>query len=111
MHKSIIIDDVCRVEGHGGITVNIKDGKVAEVYRFDYDELENAQVAMSSAHQIGALDAVRLLSQTCPALADCEIIVIGIEPKSIGMGTDLSKPISQSIASAVRLVLGELTSS
>lgn len=31
MHKSIVIDHLCRVEGHGGITVNIKDGKVAEV--------------------------------------------------------------------------------
>lgn len=31
MHKSIVIDRVCRIEGHGGITVNIKDGKVAEV--------------------------------------------------------------------------------
>jgi len=31
MHKSIVIDHICRVEGHGGITVNIKDGKVAEV--------------------------------------------------------------------------------
>ena len=31
MHKSIVIDRICRVEGHGGITVNIKDGKVAEV--------------------------------------------------------------------------------
>ena len=31
MHKSIIIDHLCRVEGHGGITVNIKDGKVTEV--------------------------------------------------------------------------------
>jgi len=31
MHNSIVIDHICRVEGHGGITVNIKDGKVAEV--------------------------------------------------------------------------------
>jgi sulfhydrogenase subunit alpha len=31
MHKSIVIDRVCRVEGHGGITVNIKDGQVADV--------------------------------------------------------------------------------
>ena len=31
MRKSIIIDHICRVEGHGGLTVNIKDGKVAEV--------------------------------------------------------------------------------
>lgn len=31
MHKSITIDHLRRVEGHGGITVGIKDGKVAEV--------------------------------------------------------------------------------
>jgi len=31
MHKSIVINHICRVEGHGGITVNIKDGKVSEV--------------------------------------------------------------------------------
>lgn len=31
MHKSIVINRVCRVEGHGGITVNIKDGKVTDV--------------------------------------------------------------------------------
>jgi len=31
MHKSIVIDHICRVEGHGGITVKIKDGKVADV--------------------------------------------------------------------------------
>ena len=31
MRESIVINRVCRVEGHGGITVNIKDGKVADV--------------------------------------------------------------------------------
>jgi len=31
MHKSVVIDRICRVEGHGGITVNIEDGQVTEV--------------------------------------------------------------------------------
>ncbi|MDH4238556.1 MAG: Ni/Fe hydrogenase subunit alpha [Phycisphaerae bacterium] len=31
MRKSIVIDHLCRVEGHGGITVKIENGKVAEV--------------------------------------------------------------------------------
>ncbi len=31
MHKSVVIDRICRIEGHGGITVNIEDGQVAEV--------------------------------------------------------------------------------
>ena len=31
MHKSIVIDHISRVEGHGGITVNIKDGEVTDI--------------------------------------------------------------------------------
>jgi len=31
MHNSVVIDHLCRVEGHGGITVNIKDGRVEQV--------------------------------------------------------------------------------
>lgn len=31
MHKSVVIDRICRVEGHGGITVNIQDGQVVDV--------------------------------------------------------------------------------
>ena len=31
MYKSIVMNRVCRVEGHGGIVVDIKDGKVADV--------------------------------------------------------------------------------
>ncbi len=31
MNKSIVIDHLCRVEGHGGITVRIKDDKVADI--------------------------------------------------------------------------------
>jgi len=31
MHKSVVIDRICRIEGHGGITVNIEDGRVTEV--------------------------------------------------------------------------------
>jgi sulfhydrogenase subunit alpha len=31
MHKSIVIDHISRVEGHGGITVKIKDGEVEDV--------------------------------------------------------------------------------
>lgn len=31
MHKTIVMNRVCRVEGHGGIVVDIKDGKVTDV--------------------------------------------------------------------------------
>lgn len=31
MHNSVVIDHLCRIEGHGGITVNIKDGKIEQI--------------------------------------------------------------------------------
>jgi sulfhydrogenase subunit alpha len=31
MNKSIVIDHLCRVEGHGGITINIKDEKIEQI--------------------------------------------------------------------------------
>jgi len=31
MHNSVVIEHLCRVEGHGGITVNIKDGRVEQI--------------------------------------------------------------------------------
>src|SRR5512139_3937013 len=37
MSKSIVVDEVCRVEGHGGITVAIQNGKISEV-KFDIFE-------------------------------------------------------------------------
>jgi sulfhydrogenase subunit alpha len=77
MHKSIIIDHLCRVEGHGGITVGIKDGKVAEVNmdifegpRFfeplvigrSYDEVAPILMRIcaicSAAHTVASLTAV-----------------------------------------------------
>ena len=37
MSKSVVVDEVCRVEGHGGITVALQNGKVSEV-KFDIFE-------------------------------------------------------------------------
>ena len=82
--------------------------KTGTIYKFNYDQLETSSAEMSSAHQIRAIDALRLLREVYPGLTDCEIIVIGIEPESIVLGTDLSKSVRDSIAAAVMLVLGEL---
>ena len=37
MSKSIVVDEVCRVEGHGGITVTVQNGKLSKVH-FDIFE-------------------------------------------------------------------------
>ena len=83
-------------------------GKPGEIYRFDYTELGTTQAEMHSAHQVGAADALRLLTQIYPALANSEITVIGIEPKAIELSTNLSEEVRESIAHVTRIVLDEI---
>jgi sulfhydrogenase subunit alpha len=40
MTKSIVVDEVCRVEGHGGINVSIQNGKLSKV---DFDIFEGTR--------------------------------------------------------------------
>lgn len=40
MTKSIMVDEVCRVEGHGGINVSMRNGKISKV---DFDIFEGAR--------------------------------------------------------------------
>lgn len=80
------------------------------IHRFDFSDFESIQTRTKSAHQLQTADALRLLKQVCPCLADCEITVIGVEPKAIGLGTELSKEVTESIAILTRLVLAEISS-
>jgi len=96
--QKIVIIDAIRAGGRPG-----------DVYRFDFDELHAIQNEMHSAHQLKTADALELLKQVCPCLADCEITVMGIEPKAIELSTDLSKEVGQSISALTRLVLEEIS--
>jgi len=84
-------------------------GKPGEIYRFDCSELETTQAKMYSSHQVRTIDALRLLKQVYPALSNCEIVVIGIEPKAIELHTGLSEEVRESIADVMRLILEEIS--
>ncbi len=84
-------------------------GKPGKIYRFDYSKLQITQAQMQSAHQIGPVDTLKLLKQVYPALSNCEIIVIGIEPEAMELSTCLSEKVRESIADVVRLILEEIS--
>ncbi len=84
-------------------------GKPGQIYRFDFDELHAVQNEMHSAHQVKTADALELLKQVCPCLTDCEITVMGIEPKEIKLSEYLSREVGQSISALTRLVLEEIS--
>jgi len=95
--KKIIVIDAVRAGGEPG-----------RIYRFRFDELEQAGTNTGSAHQLQAVDALRLLRKICPCLSRCEITVIGVEPKVLELSTDLSEEVRESIADLTQLVLEEL---
>lgn len=95
--KKIIVIDAVRAGGEPG-----------RIYRFHFDELEQAATSTGSAHQLQVVDALRLLRRICPCLSRCEITVIGIEPKVLELSTDLSEEVRESIADLTQSVLEEL---
>lgn len=83
-------------------------GEPGQIYSFDYSRLASTKIEMRSAHQVKTVDALRLIKLVCPALADSEIVVIGVEPKTMELGSDLSKEVGESIAEVTRSVLEEI---
>jgi hydrogenase maturation protease len=96
--EKIVVVDAIRAGGEPG-----------RVYRFDYGELAAAGDRIWSAHQVGTVDALRLLRFTCAALASTEIVVIGAEPKTMELNAGLSKEIKKSIPELTRLALEEIS--
>jgi len=84
-------------------------GKPGEIYRFDYSKLATTRDETQSGHQIGTIDVLRLLKSVYPVLADSEITVIGMEPKTLELGNNLSKEVKERIADVTRLVIEEIS--
>ena len=96
--ERIIIIDAIRAGGEPG-----------EIHSFDYSRLTAMKIHLCSAHQVNIVDALRLIKLIYPSLADCEIIIIGVEPKTIELSNDLSKEVSESIVEVTRSVLEEIS--
>jgi len=76
------------------------------IYRFDIDEVKNSPSGFkTSIHQIGILEVINMsgLIGKTP-----HTTVIGIEPKSIEMGMELSPEIKEKIPRIIELILNEL---
>ena len=84
-------------------------GKPGEIYSFNYDRLSATKVEMHSAHQVKIVDILRLIKFVSPALAESEIVVIGVEPKKMELSSDLSKEVSESITEVMRSILEEIS--
>ena len=85
----------------------VKTGdKPGTMYRFSLDDLDMDSVIPISLHEIGVLDSLRMM-----ALLNRQpksTIIIGIEPKSIDYGLELSPEIEEKLPELIELVLKEV---
>jgi hydrogenase maturation protease len=76
------------------------------IYRLTLDDLELDSKSPVSLHEIGVLDSLKIM-----ALFDRlpeSTVIIGIEPKTIDFGLDLSPEVEEKLPEIINLVLKEI---
>ena len=77
------------------------------VYRFAPEEIEPQP--MTSLHQLGVLESLKLMSLS--GHKPGQTVIIGVEPKEIDWGTELSPELERRIPRIVEVVLEEVSRS
>jgi len=81
-------------------------GKPGEIYRFRLDDIALEQKPFLSLHDVGLIDNL-LLMRLLHNIS--ESIIIGIEPKEIGWGLELSPELQEKVSRIMETILGELS--
>ncbi|MBC8273947.1 MAG: HyaD/HybD family hydrogenase maturation endopeptidase [Chloroflexi bacterium] len=82
------------------------DNEPGTIYRLTLDDLDLDSTSPISLHEIGVLDSLKIM-----ALFDRlpeSTVIIGIEPKTIDFGLDLSPEIEEKLPEIINLVLKEI---
>lgn len=81
-------------------------GEPGAIYLFKPEDLEDDAGEILSVHEMGVPQNLRLvaLSGNEPS----EVVIIGIEPKEIDLGTELSPELEMKIPDIIRVVLKEI---
>lgn len=81
-------------------------GPPGSIYRFDPEDIKSYPVfSKVSMHEIGILEVIRLSKLVGPIP---KTTVIGIEPKSLNMGMELSPEIEAKVPKIIELIFDEL---
>ncbi|MFC2047999.1 hydrogenase maturation protease [Chloroflexota bacterium] len=82
-------------------------GEPGTIYRFREDDIEQEAQHALSMHQVSLLDELKLMEHIEGRRRDA--IIIGMEPKEIDWGLELSSELEQKIPQIVEVVLKEIT--
>jgi hydrogenase maturation protease len=77
------------------------------IYRFRANEIEQEGKSLLSVHEMGLIEDLQVMEIIEGKPKDT--IIIGVEPKEIGVGLELSSELEQKIPQIVKVVLEEIT--
>jgi len=80
--------------------------KPGTIYRFRPEDIAAGKGSLTSAHEMGVVENLNLMTITGNAPA--EVVIIGIEPAEIDWGTELSPQLKQRLPAIVKAVLKEI---
>jgi hydrogenase maturation protease len=81
-------------------------GKPGTVYRFKPEDLAGGGGILTSAHEMGVVENLNIMTLT--GNAPQETVIIGIEPGEIDWGTELSPVLQKRLPEVVKIVLREI---
>ncbi len=81
-------------------------GEPGAIYRFQPQDLTAEKERAISAHELGVAQNLRLMSLM--GNEPREIVIIGVEPKEIDWGTELSTELKQKVSQIVGVILKEI---
>jgi hydrogenase maturation protease len=98
--KLIIVDAV-----RGG-------GMPGQIYRFHLEDITLEQKPFLSLHDVGLVDSLMLMQLWHPDFIGIgEAVIIGVEPKEIEWGLELSPELREKLPQIIEAILAELNSS
>ena len=93
--KLVVVDAVC-----GGSEPGV-------IYRLTLDQIEAEASLVTSIHQLGLLDSLRM--SEIVGIKPMETVIIGVEPNEVEWGMELSPKVQGRISDVVRLVQKEIS--
>jgi hydrogenase maturation protease len=80
--------------------------KAGTIYRFDIADLDSGTPSPVSLHELGLVDSLKLMDLF--GSRPKSVTVIGIEPKVIGYGLELSPELEEKMPQLMKIVLDEI---
>lgn len=100
---SLVDDGIDKLVIVDAVKANSKPGTI---YRFGFNDLDLESATPVSLHEVGVLDSLRIM--TLLNRQPKSTVIVGIEPKTIDYGLELSPEVEEKVPEVINLVLKEI---